>query len=148
MLCGKQCGSWTAGFFRSQPTWIYTLFNRIYIWFHTVFNIVYTCTCVLFKHSEGLAKLVLRALFYFLWTSIHLMAIYLSLGKYQLLLSLVLNLFFSNFFYTYSGHKTQSHNYLYSLSYTLSHQQAANAQTSQPHKTGKDQGFLERGFIC
>ena len=94
MLWGKQCGSWTVGFFRSQPTWIYTLFNRIYIWFHTVFNIVYTCTCVLFKHSEGLAKLVLRALFYFLWTSIHLMAIYMSLGKYQLLLSLVLNLFF------------------------------------------------------
>ena len=74
MLCGNSVDPDQLAFLEaSLPGY------RIYIWFHTVFNKVYTC--VLFKHSEGFAKLVLRALFYFLWTSIHLMAIYLSPGQ-------------------------------------------------------------------
>ena len=40
MLHWKQCGSWSAGFFRSQLIWIYTVYKRADIWFHTVFESV------------------------------------------------------------------------------------------------------------
>ena len=33
MLYGKQCGSWSAGFFRSQLIKVYTVFNTVYIWY-------------------------------------------------------------------------------------------------------------------
>ena len=38
-----QCGSWSAGFWRSQLIWIYTEFIWVYIWFHyTVFKKKFT----------------------------------------------------------------------------------------------------------
>ena len=65
MLCRKQCGSGSAGF-RSQLIWIYTVLNSL---------------CLVFVHylffNMGQVKLSMDK---------YLAAIYLSLGKYKLLL--------------------------------------------------------------
>ena len=53
MLYGKQYGSWSAGFFRSQLM-IYTVYKRVYIWFNTVLD------DKLFKHRKIYANLFYR----------------------------------------------------------------------------------------
>ena len=70
-MFGKQYGSWSAGFFRSQLIWIYTVFNTVNIWFNTVLRVY---ACKLFKHSVGVgyALCALSVLWdkkKFLWTS-------------------------------------------------------------------------------
>ena len=64
-------------------------YSLIYVWFHPVFKGVYMC--ILFKHSEGFAQIFVHYLFFNmgkikLFMDKYPMAIYLSLGKYKLLL--------------------------------------------------------------
>ena len=56
MLHWKQCGSWSAGFFRSQLIWIYTVYKRVDIW------MVSYCfrKCKLFKNRKVLDNLYYR----------------------------------------------------------------------------------------
>ena len=66
-----------------------TLFSIVNVLFHTVFKRIYTC--ILYKHSEGFAKIFLHYLYFNmgqvkLSVDKYILAICLSLGNYQLLL--------------------------------------------------------------
>ena len=86
MLCGKQYGSWSAGFWRSQLIWIYTVFNRVYIWF-ILFSKEFIHVYCLSIFRAKLGSLCIICSFGQVNLSLdkYLMTIYLSLDKYQLL---------------------------------------------------------------
>ena len=88
IINSQKCGSWSAGFWRSQLIWIYTVFNSFCLDSY-FFKGVYTC--LLFEHSEGFAQILTNYLFFNmgqvkLSMDIYPMAIYLSLGRCKLLL--------------------------------------------------------------